>query len=96
VLKAAASPGSRFKGCDDFLVQDLVLLGQVTVERLTTQLCARAQHLEASEPAPAKAGVMRLLIDRQDDFLAENRGVLRAGLQMVAWSTVDDTGAQHA
>jgi len=39
---------------------------------------------------------MRLLIDRQDDFLAENRDVLRAGLQAAAWITVDDTGARHA
>ena len=39
---------------------------------------------------------MRLLIDGQDDFLAENCGVLRAGLQTAAWITVDDTGARHA
>ena len=38
---------------------------------------------------------MRLLIDGQDDFLAENRDVLRAGLGTAAW-TVDDTGARHA
>ncbi len=39
---------------------------------------------------------MRLLIDGQGDFLAENRDVLRAGLQTAAWVTVDDTGARHA
>jgi DNA integrity scanning protein DisA with diadenylate cyclase activity len=38
---------------------------------------------------------MRLLIDRQDDFLAEDCEVLRAGLQTAAWITVDDTGARH-
>ncbi|MGH7084125.1 MAG: IS66 family transposase, partial [Acetobacteraceae bacterium] len=40
--------------------------------------------------------VMRLLIAGQDGFLAENREVLRAGLQTAAWITVDDTGARHA
>ena len=48
--------------------------GQVTVERLTAQL--RAVGISIS-----KRQVMRLLIDGQDDFLAENRDVLRAGLQ---------------
>jgi hypothetical protein len=63
--------------------------GQVTVERLTTQL--RAIGLSIS-----KRQVMRLMIDRQDDFLGENRDVLRAGLQTAAWITVDDTGARHS
>jgi hypothetical protein len=63
--------------------------GQVTVERLTTQL--RALGLSIS-----KRQVMRLLIDRQDDFLVESRDVLRAGLQTASWITVDDTGARHA
>jgi Transposase IS66 family len=63
--------------------------GQVTVERLTTQL--RAFGLSIS-----KRQVMRLLIDRHDAFLAESRDVLRAGLQTASWVTVDDTGARHA
>ena len=63
--------------------------GQVTVERLTTQL--RAFGLSIS-----KRQVMRLLIDRHDGFLAESRDVLRAGLQTASWVTVDDTGARHA
>jgi len=63
-------------------------LGQVTVERLVTQLQAFGVSI-------SKRHVMRLLIDRQDDFLAEDREVLRAGLQTAAWITVDDTGARH-
>ena len=63
--------------------------GQVTVERLTTQLQALGLSI-------SKRQVMRLLIDRHDAFLAESRDVLRAGLQTASWVTVDDTGARHA
>jgi len=38
---------------------------------------------------------MRLLIAGQDEFLAEARDVLRAGLETASWITVDDTGARH-
>jgi hypothetical protein len=62
--------------------------GQVTVERLVTQLQAFGISI-------SKRQVMRLLIDRQDDFLTENRDVLRAGLATADWITVDDTGARH-
>ena len=62
--------------------------GQVTVERLVAQLQAVGISISKRE-------VMRLLIDRQDDFLGENRDVLRVGLETAPWITVDDTGARH-
>jgi hypothetical protein len=62
--------------------------GQVTVERLVAQL-------QAVGIAISKREVMRLLIHRQDDFLNENREVLRAGLETSPWISVDDTGARH-
>ena len=64
--------------------------GQVTVERLTAQL--RAVGLSIS-----KRQVMRLLIDRQDDFLAESRATCCGrACRLPPGSTVDDTGARHA
>src|SRR5208337_2879741 len=62
--------------------------GKVTVERLVTLLQAVGVSI-------SKRQVMRLLIDGQDDFLAENTEVLRAGLETADWITVDDTGARH-
>jgi AraC-like DNA-binding protein len=62
--------------------------GQVTVQRLVTQLQAIGVSI-------SKRQVMRLLIDEQDDFLTETREVLRAGLETAEWVTVDDTGARH-
>ncbi len=62
--------------------------GQVTVERLVTQLQAIGVSI-------SKRQVMRLLIDGQDDFLVESCEVLRAGLATADWVTVDDTGARH-
>src|SRR3984893_6657703 len=62
--------------------------GQVTVERLVAQL-------QAFGISSSKRQLMRLLIDKQDDFLTETREVLRAGLATADWITVDDTGASH-
>ena len=62
--------------------------GQMTVPRLVTLL--RALGIVIS-----KRQVVRLLIDGQDGFLDEAREVLRAGLSVAAWITVDDTGARH-
>ena len=62
--------------------------GQVTVERLVTLLQAIGVSI-------SKRQVVHLLIDEQDDFLAETREVLRAGLETAEWVSVDDTGARH-
>ena len=62
--------------------------GQVTVKRLVTLL-------QAVGVSVSKRQVMRLLIEQQDDFLAETNEVLRAGLETATWVTVDDTGARH-
>src|ERR1700749_5048811 len=62
--------------------------GQLTVERLVAQLQVIGISI-------SKRQLMRLLIDRQDEFLTETREVLRAGLETADWITVDDTGARH-
>src|SRR3984893_550449 len=62
--------------------------GQMTVPRLVTLLRSLGIFI-------SKRQVVRLLIDRQDDFLTEARDTLRAGLLSAAWITVDDTGARH-
>jgi hypothetical protein len=62
--------------------------GQSTLPRLTALL-------QSVGVAISKREIQRLLTEDQDDFLTENRDVLRAGLQTSSWISVDDTGARH-
>lgn len=134
VLEVAVPAGSRFKGYEDVIVQEvslaprviryrrprwltpsgetivaplpagilggfgaalrrLVLVGhvqgQVTAERLTALLGGIGIAI-------SKRQVVRLLSQGLEDFVTEDRQVLRAGLATARWITVDDTGARHA
>ena len=57
--------------------------GQMTAPRLVTLLRSLGILI-------CKREVLRLLIERQDDFLTEARDILRAGLSSADWITVDE------
>ena len=62
--------------------------GQSTLPRLTALLHSVGVSISERE-------IQRLLTEKQDGFLDENRDVLREGLASSAWVSVDDTGARH-
>jgi hypothetical protein len=61
---------------------------QSTLPRLTALLHSVGVSISERE-------IQRMLTEQQDDFLDENRKVLRAGLEISPWVSVDDTGARH-
>ena len=62
--------------------------GQTTLPRLTALLQSVGMSI-------SRRDVQRLLTEKHEDFLAEARDVLRAGLETSPWISVDDTGARH-
>lgn len=133
-IKAEDVPdGARFKGYEEFLVQDLIIKPLTTLYRrerwqtpdgrtivaplpvgITTHFGPElkrfvlAQYHQSQTTIPrlvalladlgitiSKRQLVRLLINGQDAFLDEARGVLRTGLGAAPWITVDDTGARH-
>ena len=63
--------------------------GQVTAERLLTQLLALGLRI-------SKGQIVALLNAGNEDFRTEKDAILEAGLASARWVTVDDTGARHA
>jgi hypothetical protein len=134
VVKVAVPEGSRFKGHEPFLVQDLVISVSATCyqrERWVTpdgrtilaalpegidghfgpelRRFVLMQYYQGQSTLPRLAALLRsvgvsiskrqlqrLLTDKQEDFVAEARDVLRAGLETSPFVSVDDTGARHA
>jgi len=125
--------GSRFKGYEDFTVQDLRIEAQVICYRRERWVTPDGQTVMAPLPdgvsdhfgpeikrfilvqyhqgqttVPrlvellqaigldiSKRQVVRILTEANEAFLAESRDVLRAGLSLAGWISVDDTGARH-
>lgn len=63
--------------------------GQSTMPRLLALL-------RSVGVAISKRQLVRLLNENHENFIVEAQDVLRAGLEISSWVTVDDTGARHA
>ena len=133
IIKVSAPVGSRFKGYETYMSQELVLSVHAIRYRRQRWVTPDGETIVAPMPEGTKGHfgpnlrrfvlmqyhqgqntlprlkallhsvgvaisereIQRLLTEKQDGFLDENRDVLRAGLETSAWVSVDDTGARH-